>query len=151
MPVSDRAVIPCSFSRATTSGIRSAPTPYRESLVFTPSFSKNSRVFDTAASTFWSSPPDSTPQTRSAYWTSFARFRFRLTSSREGRTIARVWPWSMPSQFVYYMNLASTHGKASDCISCRNCEKACPQHLKVSEFMKDVSATFDNGPGLPTK
>jgi predicted aldo/keto reductase-like oxidoreductase len=55
------------------------------------------------------------------------------------------------SQFVYYMNLTSTHGKASDCIGCRKCEQSCPQHLKITELLKDVSATFDNGPGLPTK
>jgi predicted aldo/keto reductase-like oxidoreductase len=55
------------------------------------------------------------------------------------------------SQFVYYMNLTSTHGKAGDCIGCKKCEGVCPQHLKVSELLKAVSAAFDNGPGLPTK
>jgi len=55
------------------------------------------------------------------------------------------------SQFVYYLNLTSTHGKAGDCVGCKNCEKACPQHLSITEFLKDVSKTFDNGPGLPTK
>lgn len=54
------------------------------------------------------------------------------------------------SQFVYYMNLASTHGKANDCIGCKQCEKACPQHLKIIEHLKDVSKTFD-GVALPTK
>jgi len=58
---------------------------------------------------------------------------------------------NLSSQFVYYLNLNSTHGKAGDCIACKKCEQACPQHLKISELMKDVSATFDNGPGLPTK
>jgi uncharacterized protein len=58
---------------------------------------------------------------------------------------------SMSSQFVYYLNLASTHGKASDCIGCKACEKACPQHLTIVDYLKDVSALFDNGPGLPTK
>jgi Predicted oxidoreductases of the aldo/keto reductase family len=58
---------------------------------------------------------------------------------------------NVSSQFVYYLNLASTHGKASDCISCRSCEKVCPQHIKISDFMKDVSAAFDKGPGLPTQ
>jgi predicted aldo/keto reductase-like oxidoreductase len=37
------------------------------------------------------------------------------------------------------------------CIACKSCEKACPQHLEISEYRKDVSATFDNGPGLRTK
>jgi uncharacterized protein len=58
---------------------------------------------------------------------------------------------NISSQFVYYLNLASTHGKAADCIACRKCEEACPQHLTISEYMKDVSETFDNGPGLPTR
>jgi uncharacterized protein len=58
---------------------------------------------------------------------------------------------NISSQFVYYLNLTSTHGKAGDCIGCKKCELACPQHLKISELLKTVSATFDNGPGLPTK
>jgi predicted aldo/keto reductase-like oxidoreductase len=58
---------------------------------------------------------------------------------------------NISSQFVYYMNRTSTHGKASDCIACRKCEKSCPQQLKIIELLKDVSATFNNGPGLPTK
>ncbi|WP_425441016.1 4Fe-4S dicluster domain-containing protein [Sporomusa acidovorans] len=51
----------------------------------------------------------------------------------------------MSSQFVYYLNLTSNHGKAGDCIECRQCEKACPQHLKIVEHLKDVSELFDNG------
>ena len=54
------------------------------------------------------------------------------------------------SQFVYYLNLTSNHGKAGDCIDCKRCEKACPQHLNVTQFLKDVSSTFDNM-ALPTK
>ena len=34
-------------------------------------------------------------------------------------------------------------GKASDCIACGNCEAACPQHIVVSEEMKEISAIFD--------
>lgn len=43
----------------------------------------------------------------------------------------------------YYANYKGTHGLAKDCISCRKCETICPQHLKISELMKDVSAVFD--------
>ncbi|NLI92374.1 MAG: aldo/keto reductase [Peptococcaceae bacterium] len=57
---------------------------------------------------------------------------------------------NLSSQFVYYLNLASTHGKAGDCTGCKQCEKACPQHLKITEHLKDVSKTFD-GLSLPTK
>jgi predicted aldo/keto reductase-like oxidoreductase len=55
------------------------------------------------------------------------------------------------NQFVYYLNLTSTHGKAGDCIGCRKCEAACPQHIDITKFLKEVSATFDSGPGLRTK
>ncbi|QEM69784.1 aldo/keto reductase [Geobacter sp. FeAm09] len=58
---------------------------------------------------------------------------------------------NISSQFVYYLNLASDHGRAGDCIGCRKCEEACPQHIRISELMTAVSATFDDGPGLPAK
>lgn len=43
----------------------------------------------------------------------------------------------------YYENLAKEYGKASDCIKCMKCEKACPQHIKVSELMPQVAKTFE--------
>jgi len=58
---------------------------------------------------------------------------------------------NISSQFVYYINLTANHGKASDCINCKQCESACPQHLKITEHLKDVSKTFDVTPQFPTK
>lgn len=58
---------------------------------------------------------------------------------------------NISSQFVYYLNLAVNHGKAGDCIGCGQCENACPQHLKIPELLKDVSAAFDVTPAFPTK
>jgi predicted aldo/keto reductase-like oxidoreductase len=58
---------------------------------------------------------------------------------------------NISSQFVYYRNLTANHGKAGDCIGCGQCEKACPQHLKITELLKDISATFDVTPAFPTK
>lgn len=58
---------------------------------------------------------------------------------------------NISSQFLYYMNLTGKYGKASDCIGCKQCEKACPQRLKITEHLKDVSATFDVAPQFPTK
>ena len=49
------------------------------------------------------------------------------------------------SEVAYYFNMAESHGKASDCIACHNCEKICPQHIKISEVMKDVAAIFEGG------
>ncbi len=49
-------------------------------------------------------------------------------------------------QGAYYMNLARNHGKASDCIECGTCEDACPQHLKIIDYLKDVKKEFETNP-----
>jgi len=63
----------------------------------------------------------------------------------------RAMSSNFSSQFVYYINLTANHGKAGDCIDCKQCESACPQHLEITELLKDVSATFDVTPAFPTK
>ena len=42
-----------------------------------------------------------------------------------------------------YDKLAQTHGKASSCIACRLCEKNCPQHIEISQWMKKVAKAFE--------
>lgn len=42
------------------------------------------------------------------------------------------------------MNISMNHGKAGDCIGCRRCERTCPQGLKITDYLKLVSARFDN-------
>ena len=42
-----------------------------------------------------------------------------------------------------YSRLAEERGRAKDCIACGQCEEACPQHLKIIDLLKDVSAHFD--------
>ncbi len=58
---------------------------------------------------------------------------------------------SFSSQNVYYNNIVlSGAGKASDCIKCGKCEKACPQHLPIRDYLEQVAAKFE-GAALPSK
>ena len=47
-------------------------------------------------------------------------------------------------QYAYYDNLAETHGKASDCIACRTCERVCPQHLPIVKHLETVAGHFED-------
>lgn len=49
------------------------------------------------------------------------------------------------TQKIYYNHYTLKYGKASDCIRCGKCEKSCPQHLTVMEYLKKVADTFETG------
>lgn len=46
----------------------------------------------------------------------------------------------------YYYNEVHTKlgGKASECIACGKCEKACPQHLPIRSLLKSVAKEFES-------
>ena len=46
----------------------------------------------------------------------------------------------------YYYNAVHTAPgrKASDCIKCGKCEKACPQHLQIRKLLEEVAKEFEN-------
>lgn len=46
-------------------------------------------------------------------------------------------------QQAYYQTYAQSHGKASECIACRKCERICPQHLPVVEHLRQVAEAFE--------
>ena len=50
--------------------------------------------------------------------------------------------WNMD---IYYSSVLSANGsgKASECIGCGGCERACPQHLEIRKLLGDVAATFE--------
>ncbi|MBQ6621865.1 MAG: aldo/keto reductase [Mogibacterium sp.] len=43
----------------------------------------------------------------------------------------------------FYNSLLKSHGRASDCIACGQCESVCPQHLPIIELLRDASETLD--------
>lgn len=61
-----------------------------------------------------------------------------LFSCMNGKELYKDW-----NSDWYYMVHTQNAGKASDCIKCGKCEKACPQHLPIRELLEKVAETFE--------
>jgi hypothetical protein len=42
-----------------------------------------------------------------------------------------------------YQKVTSEGNRASDCINCKQCERACPQHLPITEYLKQCADMLD--------
>ena len=47
------------------------------------------------------------------------------------------------ADYYYEEVYTKLNGKASDCIACGKCEKACPQHLPIRQLLQDVAKEFE--------
>ena len=55
----------------------------------------------------------------------------------------RRYPNDWRSKNFYEQVVNNNHGKASDCISCGQCEAVCPQHLPIIDLMKEAADILD--------
>jgi predicted aldo/keto reductase-like oxidoreductase len=56
-------------------------------------------------------------------------------------------PLPFYTEGVYYNRFIESHGKASDCVECKQCEDSCPQHLSITDYLKDVAGMFEKKQG----
>lgn len=54
--------------------------------------------------------------------------------------------YSYSPQRAYFESLVRERGKPSECIECKQCEEACPQHLHIVDSLKDVAKEFEGSP-----
>lgn len=62
-----------------------------------------------------------------------------LFSCMNSRQVYHDWNSSL-----YYDVYTKNNGKASDCIGCGQCERACPQHLPVRKLLENVARKFES-------
>lgn len=49
--------------------------------------------------------------------------------------------WDNSGSYLHYTGMK--YGRASDCIGCGQCEEVCPQHLPITELLKEVADVYD--------
>ena len=83
----------------------------------------------------------SIPCTACHYCTSGCPKQIPIPEIFEARNKQLVWGQLEEGKDAYARAVADA-GTAADCIACGQCEKACPQQIKVIERLKDCAAVF---------
>ena len=55
----------------------------------------------------------------------------------------RQFPELRSNTKLYYDLISKSHGKASDCIECGQCEAQCPQHIDIIDRLKTIVETYE--------
>lgn len=42
-----------------------------------------------------------------------------------------------------YDRKVENHGKASECVGCKQCEEHCPQHIEITKWLEEIGKTFE--------
>ena len=63
----------------------------------------------------------------------FSLYNEDQLSMRQGR----------PADREKYQSLTEGRGRASGCVSCRQCERQCPQHLEMTSWLERVKNTYE--------
>lgn len=50
---------------------------------------------------------------------------------------------TLSRNMAFYKEFSSQNAKPSDCVECGQCENACPQHLSIREFLKQITAEYE--------
>lgn len=64
---------------------------------------------------------------------------FSLYNTEKLESREKAWT----PQPAYYDHLVTEFPKASECLKCGKCEKICPQHLPVRQYLEDVAKCFE--------
>lgn len=56
----------------------------------------------------------------------------------------KIFPSQIKDAKNNYLKITSNQFLASSCLKCGACEKSCPQHLKIRDYLEKIADTFEN-------